>query len=51
MVETRKELLAADSFVSQKEQQAVVRGLIELGENNPPMREILAPGRGSPHRL
>ena len=41
MVETRKELLAADSFVSQKEQQAVVRGLIELGENNPPMREIL----------
>src|SRR5690606_16503409 len=24
----------------QKEQQAVVRGLIELGENNPPMREL-----------
>ena len=41
MVETRKGQLAADSVVSLKEQQAVVRGLIELGENNPPMREIL----------
>jgi len=42
LVEVRTELLAADSFVSQKEQQAVVRGLVELTQDLPPIREILA---------
>lgn len=40
-VEVRKELVALDSFVSKKEQQQVVRGLIELGPSLPPMRELL----------
>lgn len=40
-VEVRKELLAVDSLVSRKEQQAVVRGVIELGQALPPMRELL----------
>lgn len=41
LVEVRREMLAADSFVTQKEQQAVVRGLIELSQDLPPIREIL----------
>jgi len=41
LIEVRKEIIAADSFVGHKEQQAVVRGLIELTEDLPPMREIL----------
>lgn len=48
LVETRKELLAVDSAVSQKDQQAVVRGLIELTEGLPPIREILK-SRAQPH--
>ena len=40
-VEVRKELVALDSFVNKKEQQAVVRGLIELSQALPPMRELL----------
>lgn len=44
MVEVRTELLAVDSFVNRKEQQGVARGLIELGPDLPPIREILASG-------
>ncbi len=40
-VENRKELLTVDSFVNRKEQQAVIRGLIELGQSLPPIRELL----------
>jgi LysM repeat protein len=40
-VEVRKELIALDSSVSRKEQQQVVRGLIELTQDLPPMRELL----------
>ena len=40
-VEVRRELVAADSFVNSKEQQAVARGLIELTQDLPPIREVL----------
>ncbi len=40
-VEVRKELMAVDSFVGRKEQQGVVRGLIELTQELPPIREVL----------
>lgn len=40
-VEVRKELVALDSIVQRKEQQIVARGLVELTQALPPMREIL----------
>jgi LysM repeat protein len=40
-VEARKELVALDSIVQRKDQQVVVRGLIELPQALPPMRELL----------
>jgi LysM repeat protein len=42
-VEVRKDLVAVDSFVNRKEQQSVVRGLVELSQNSalPPIRELL----------
>ncbi|NMB02867.1 MAG: DUF3794 domain-containing protein [Firmicutes bacterium] len=43
-VEVRTELVALDSFVNSKEQQGIVRGLIELSHDLPPIREILKTG-------
>ena len=40
-VEVRKELVALDSIVQKKEQQVVARGLVELTQALPPMRELL----------
>lgn len=40
-VEVRKELIHLDSFVNEKEQQGVVRGLIELTQQLPSIRELL----------
>ncbi|HHT89852.1 MAG: DUF3794 domain-containing protein [Bacillota bacterium] len=40
-VEVRKELAAVDSFVSRKEQQVTVGGLVELSQQLPPIRELL----------
>lgn len=40
-VEVRKELVRLDSFVNAKEQQGVVRGLLELNQQLPPIRELL----------
>jgi hypothetical protein len=41
LVEVRKEAIATDSFVTRKEQQVVARGLLELAQDLPPMREVL----------
>lgn len=40
-VEVRTEPITLDSFVTRKEQQGVFRGLVELGQDLPPMREVL----------
>ena len=40
-VEVRKELVAVDSVVQKKEQQLVARGLVELTQALPPIREIV----------
>lgn len=47
-VEVRTETVAVDSFVNRKEQQAVVRGLIELSQKLPPIRELLQ-SRATPY--
>src|SRR5699024_5210635 len=39
--QVRKEVLGLDSFVMEKEQQWVARGLIELGQQLPPIRELV----------
>ncbi|NMA60886.1 MAG: DUF3794 domain-containing protein [Firmicutes bacterium] len=43
-VQVRKEVVGVDSFVTEKDQQWVVRGLIEIGQRLPPVRELLRSG-------
>ena len=43
-VQVRKEVVGVDSFVTEKEQQWVGRGLIEIGQQLPPIRELLRSG-------
>ncbi len=43
-VQVRKEVIGIDSFVTEKEQQWVVRGLLEIGQQLPPIRELLRSG-------
>ncbi|HHY09512.1 MAG TPA: DUF3794 domain-containing protein [Firmicutes bacterium] len=40
-VETRKEFLSLDNFVSEKSQQGTAQGLLEIGQQYPPIRELL----------
>ncbi|NLJ80735.1 MAG: DUF3794 domain-containing protein [Firmicutes bacterium] len=40
-VETRKELIGVDTYVNRKEQQGTAQGVIEIGPQFPPIRELL----------
>ncbi|HHY15647.1 MAG TPA: DUF3794 domain-containing protein [Firmicutes bacterium] len=41
-VQVRKEVIGLESFVNEKEQQGLVRGLIEIDQRFPPLRELLS---------
>lgn len=41
LIETRTRGIMLDNLINQKTQQSSARGVIELGSNNPPIREIL----------
>lgn len=47
-VEIRRELIGLESFVSEKEHQGLVRGLLEIDHQYPPIRELLL-CRGTAH--
>ncbi|HHU60488.1 MAG TPA: DUF3794 domain-containing protein [Natronincola sp.] len=40
-VEVRKELVGVDSFICAKTEQGIARGLVESGQQMPPIRELL----------